>query len=290
MIDILTNSNAVTTTASSATPYQSATLEPGAQYDFAAIFDSASGECNTAASAAADSSDASAISSLGSMASAIAAATTTVKDAVTNAADATATVTAASTTTTAAQTETAADAATTTTPVTTPGIEALVSAIIGGTFVGTNVTDPSKLQEINPLGTDTVPSFYFASDQTAAQLAQLLGGKVVQMPPFGQDKGWSEPNANFIELPNGQTFNAADVAYFSKVGVPGAAQLTSDITATINTGAAWTKWYQNGGQMPGFEPGYVGPPITGMVYPAGSIGPDGNVINPASQNSLTQGA
>jgi hypothetical protein len=288
VIDIVTNSNAVATTASSGAPYQSATLEPGAQYDFAAIFDSASGERNTAASDAADPSDASSISSLGSMASAIAAATTTVTDAVTTAADATATVTAASTTT-AAQTATAADAATTTTA-TTPGIEALVSAIIGGTFVGTNVTDPSKLQEINPLRTDTVPSFYFASDQTAAQLAQLLGGKVVQMPPFGQDKGWSEPNANFIELPNGQTFNAADVAYFSKVGVPGAAQLTSDITATINTGAAWTNWYQNGGQMPSFAPGYVGPPITGMVYPAGSIGPDGNVINPSSQNSVTQGA
>lgn len=289
MIDIVTNSNAVASTASNGAPYQSATIEPGAQYDFAAIFDSASGECNTAASDAADSSDARSISSLGSMTSAIAAATTTVTDAATAAADATATV--ASTTTTAAQTETAtADAATTTTPVATPGIEALVSAIINGTFVGTNVTDPSQLQEINPLGTDTVPSFYFASDQTAAQLAQLLGGKVVQMPPFGQDKGWSEPNANFIELPNGQTFNAADVAYFSKVGVPGAAQLTADITATINTGAAWTNWYQNGGQMPGFAPGYVGPPITGMVYPAGSIGSDGNVINPSSQNSVTQGA
>jgi hypothetical protein len=158
-----------------------------------------------------------------------------------------------------------------------------------GTFSGTYVTDPSQLQETGPAGTDTMPNFYYASDQTAAQMAQLLGGKVVQMPAFGQDQGWTEPNANFIELPNGQTFNAADVAYYSRCGAVGAAQLTADITQTINDGAAWSNYYKNGGALPSFAIGYIGPPISGMAYAAGSIGADGNVINPAMQSSGTQG-
>ena len=111
----------------------------------------------------------------------------------------------------------AATSASTATPssnTSTPGIEALVSAIMKGTFKSSNVTDPSQLQETTPAGTDTMPNFYYADNQTASELANLLGGSVVQMPAFGQDKGWTEPNANFIELPNGQTFNAADVAYY----------------------------------------------------------------------------
>jgi hypothetical protein len=36
--------------------------------------------------------------------------------------------------------------------------------------------------------------------------------------------------------------------------------------------------------MPIFATGYVGPPIPGMIYPAGSIGADGNVVNPAMQS------
>jgi hypothetical protein len=169
----------------------------------------------------------------------------------------------------------------------TPGIEALVSAIMNGTFQATYLTDPSQLKETTPAGTDTMPNFYYASDQTAAQLAQLLGGTVVQRPPFGQDPGWNEPLANFIQLPNGQTFNAADVAYYGRSGVQGPAQLTADLTQTINAGAAWTNWYTNGGSIPTFATGYVGPPISGMTYPAGSIGADGNVINPAMQGGNT---
>jgi len=168
-----------------------------------------------------------------------------------------------------------------------PGISALVTSIMNGSFQPTNVTDPSQLQETTPAGTDTMPSFYYASNQTAAQLAQLLGGTVVQMPAFGVDKGWSEPNANFIQLPNGQTFNAADVAYYARGGVEGPSQLTADITQTINEGAAWTNYYQNGGQIPSFATGYVGPPISGMTYASSMIGPDGNVINPAMQNTST---
>jgi hypothetical protein len=147
------------------------------------------------------------------------------------------------------------------------------------------VTDPSQLTETTPVGTDTMPNFYYASDQTANQLAQLLGGVVVQQPAFGQDKGWSEPNANFIQLPNGQTVNAADLAYYARTGVQSPAQLTADLTQTINEGAAWTNYYRFGGQIPSFPTGYVGPPITGMVYPAGSIGADGMVINPAMQGT-----
>jgi hypothetical protein len=156
---------------------------------------------------------------------------------------------------------------------------------MNGSFQATYVTDPSQLTETTPMGTDVLSNFYYASDQTANQLAQLLGGTVVQMPAFGQDQGWSEPNANFIQLPNGQTVNAADLAYYGRTGVEGAAQLTADLTQTINVGAAWTNYYKSGGQLPTFATGYVGPPISGMTYPAGSIGADGNVINPAMQSS-----
>lgn len=169
--------------------------------------------------------------------------------------------------------------------VTSPGISALIAAIMNGSFKATYVTDPSKLQETNPAGTATMPNFYYASDQTAAQLAQLLGGNVVKYTPFGQDAGWNEPLANFIQLPNGQTFNAADVAYYGRCGVQGQAQLVADITQTINQGSAWTNHYQFGGPMPSFPMGYVGPPISGMTYPAGTIGSDGMVINPAMQGS-----
>jgi hypothetical protein len=190
-----------------------------------------------------------------------------------------------------AATTAASDATTTTSEtsnaVTTPGVGALVTAIMNGSFQPTYVTNPAQLQETSPAGTDTVPNFYYASDQTAAQLAQLLGGKVVQQPAFGRDAGWSEPNANFIQLPSGQTVNAAEVAYYANAGPEGAAQLTADITSTINQGSAWATYYQQGGQMPSFPMGYVGPPIAGMTYPPGSIGADGNVINPAMQSSGT---
>jgi hypothetical protein len=168
-----------------------------------------------------------------------------------------------------------------------PGIQALVTAIMNGSFQPTNVTDPSQLQETTPAGTDYMPSFYYSSNATANQLASLLGGTVVQRTAFGQDRGWNEPLANFIQLPNGQTFNAADIAYYARSGSVGATQLTADLTSTINESSAWTNYYMNGGSMPVFPSGYVGPPISGMSYPAGSIGADGNVINPSMASIST---
>lgn len=206
-----------------------------------------------------------------------------------------ATAAAAATTTGAAVTTEAAAAAsavadtTSLATVTNPGVGALVTAILNGSFQPTYVTNPAQLQETTSAGTDTMPNVYYASDQTAAQLAQLLGGTVVQMPPFGQSQYDTEPNANFIQLPNGQTFNAADVAYYANTGSEGPAQLTADLTASINEGSAWTNYYQHGGQMPTFTLGYVGPPISGMTYPADMIGADGNVINPAMQSTTATG-
>jgi hypothetical protein len=202
------------------------------------------------------------------------------------AANVTAAATTATATTTAATTASAASAVT----LATPGIEALVSAIMDGSFQGGNVTDPSKLQQVSPWGSSaTLTSFFYASDQTANQLAQLLGGKVVQMPAFGQGAGWTEPMANFIELPNGQKVNAASLAYYANCGVEGKTQLTADLTQDINEGAAMSNFYQNGGDMPSFGIGYTGPAISGMAYPAGTVAADGTVINPAMQSSATQG-
>jgi hypothetical protein len=268
--------------ASAQTPQQT-----GAQSNFAEIFGGAADwggtETSTASSAAPTSSS-------GGFDTAIATATAKVveNNAASSSASGTATASATATQTSAADTVAATDttAATTTTPAASdPGVETLVTAIMNGSFQPT-YADPSQLQETTPVGTDTMPNFYYASDQTAAQLASLLGGTVVKMPAFGQDAGWSEPTANFIQLPNGQTFNAADVAYYANAGSEGSAQLTADITATINQGSAWTKYYQGDTTtIPSFAEGYVGPPISGMTYPASMIGSDGNVINPAMQTS-----
>ena len=274
------------------------TQKAGTQYNFAEIF--GGGLQEQTAAKTAPMSDA---TSRGALHTAIAAATAvivggntrrpaTAQTPTQSPSNTAATATTSSSTASATATPStaaAASTATTATPATTtkPGVQALVAAIMDGSFQPTNVTDPSKLQEITPAGTDYMPGFYYASDQTAAQLANLLGGTVVQMPAFGQDKGWSEPNANFIQLPNGQTFNAADVAYYAKTGSVGGAQLTADITATINQGSAWTNYYQNGGPMPSFAPGYVGPPISGSTYDPGMISATGNVINPAMQTAVT---
>jgi hypothetical protein len=201
----------------------------------------------------------------------------------------------ASPTTTTAPTATASPTATAGTfatradagaPLQIPGIEALVSAIMNGSFKATYVTDPTQLQETT-LGTDHMPNFYYEPDDTANQLASLLGGTVVQRAAFGQQQGWNEPLVNFIQPPSGPTFNAADVAYYSKCGSVGARQLTADLTQTINEGSSWGNYYLNGGPMPSFAPGYVGPPISGMTYPANMIGSDGNVINPAVRGPQT---
>ena len=275
--------------------------QTGAQYNFAEIF----GGANWGAAEKSTASSAAPAPSRGGFDTAIATATakvvkstgeeeslSTPKSAIDTGltAGSSATTTQASATGTPAATVTTA-AADTTPAVSNPGVEALVTAIMNGSFQPTYVTDPSQLQETTPIGTDTMPNFYYASDQTAAQLASLLGGTVVKMAPFGQDQGWTEPQANFIQLPNGQTFNAADVAYYANAGSEGAAQLTADITATINQGSAWTQYYQSGGQMsmPIFAEGYVGPPISGMTYDSSMIGSDGNVINPAMQQSAVTG-
>jgi hypothetical protein len=205
----------------------------------------------------------------------------------TSTASSTTTTTASTATTTTTAAATSADTGTTTGTVANPGVGALVTAIMNGSLQPSYVTDPSQLQQSTPAGTDYMPSFYYASDQTADQIAQLLGGTVVQMPPFGTEQGWSEPLANFIQLPGGQQVNAADLAYYANTGSEGTAQLTADITSTINIGSAMTNYYQYGGAMPIFTEGYVGPPIAGMTYPASMIGSDGNVINPAMQTSVS---
>lgn len=168
-----------------------------------------------------------------------------------------------------------------------PGLTALINAMADGTFQATYITDPARLTEVGPLRTTQMPNFYYASDSTAAQLAELLGGKVVQMPAFGQSSGWIEPLANFIELPNGMQVNAADIAYYARYAKQGTKQLAASLTAEINIGAAYTEFYKTGKTFELFPPGYVGPPIPGLKYPEGSLNSDGSVINPWATNTAT---
>jgi hypothetical protein len=169
------------------------------------------------------------------------------------------------------------------TPATTPaptGISALIAAIMNGTFQ------------------PTYSSPGYASDQTAQQLATLLGGKVVQQVPFPSSNATTtELKANFIQLPSGQTVNAADLAYYARCGGGGVQQLAADLTQEINEGGAITAYndqmlaFLSGtGNYPGagpiFQANVIGPPIAGMTYPPGTLAADGSVINPNAPSGI----
>jgi hypothetical protein len=191
---------------------------------------------------------------------------------------------------TAATTSTAAD-----TP--QPGIGALITAIMNGSFVPT-FKSASQLVESTPLGNIADSPMYYASDQTAQQLADLLGGTVVQKLPFASSNAsTTEIAANFIQLPGGQTVNAADISYYAKFGNYGAQQLAADLTQEINQGGAITNWndqmvsFLDGkgphpGEMPMFQSNEVGPAIQGMTYPPGTLAADGSVINPNAPSTI----
>ena len=178
-----------------------------------------------------------------------------------------------------------------------PGIGALIAAIMNGSFQPTYKT-PSQLAENTPLGTVYNSPVYYASDQTAQQLATLLGGTVVQKVPFASSNATTtEPKANFIQLPSGQTVNAADVSYYAKFGGYGAQWLAADLTQEINQGGVITSYndqmvaFLSGtgnhpGDPPTFQPNVIGPAIAGMTYPPGTLAADGSVINPATPNVI----
>ena len=178
-----------------------------------------------------------------------------------------------------------------------PGIGALISAIQSGSIQPTYLS-PSQLTENTQFGTVTDSSAYYASDATAQQLATLLGGTVVKQVPFPSSTATStEPKANFIQLPSGQTVNAADLAYYAKFSGYGTQQLAADLTQEINQGGAITSYnkqllaYLSGNgnypsQIPMFQPDVIGPAIAGMTYPPGTLNADGSVYNPATQQSV----
>jgi hypothetical protein len=63
--------------------------------------------------------------------------------------------------------------------------------------------------------------YYFATPSTAAKVAQMLGGKVVEtnaITPFGPFQQ-NQPN-EMVQLPNGRLINAGLVAEFYAHGYP----------------------------------------------------------------------
>jgi hypothetical protein len=167
---------------------------------------------------------------------------------------------------------------------------------MNGSFQPAYVTDPAALAQAAPWGSCCAPSTFYLSDASAQQLAQLLGGTVVQKQPFPTTTGWHMPLANFIHLPSGQTVNAADLAYYARCGYVGAGQLAADLTQEINQGGAISSYYDAlqafynaQGPMPEapmFQPGDIGPAIQGMSYPDGTLDASGNVINPAFASAV----
>ena len=101
-------------------------------------------------------------------------------------------------------------------------VNALVNAIMNGSF--------------RPPAQTNGPGYYYASDQAAQQAAALLGGTVVQKIPFATTNAATQPKANFIQMPNGQTVNAADLVGYAQDANVGAAQLTADLTSELNVG------------------------------------------------------
>ena len=178
-----------------------------------------------------------------------------------------------------------------------PGIGALITAITNGSFQPTYMT-PSQLVENSAVGTVCNSPAYYASDQTAQQLATLLGGTVVQKVPFASSNATTTAiKANFIQLPSGQTVNAADLAYYAKFGGDGVQQLAADLTQEINQGGAITSYndqmvaFLSGtgshpDDMPTFQPNVIGPAIAGMTYPPGTLAANGSVINPMAPNGI----
>jgi hypothetical protein len=139
----------------------------------------------------------------------------------------------------------------------------------------------------------------YASDQTAQQLATLLGGTVVQKVPFASCyAATTEAKANFIQLPSGQAVNAADLAYYARCGGGGVQQLAADLTQEINQGGTITAYndqmvaFLSGtgnypGAGPAFDASAIGPPIAGMTYPPGTLATDGSVINPNAPKAIS---
>ena len=164
--------------------------------------------------------------------------------------------------------------------------------MMDGSFQASYVTNPSSLVEATPLGSFSLPSQPYATDQAAQQLAQLLGGTVVQKPNVPVPNGWQTPQADFIQLPTGQVVNAGDLESYAKCSYLGAQQLTADLTQEINQGGAISSFndgvqsLMNGASssmpaMPSFAIGDPGAAIAGMTYPDGTVAADGAVINPA---------
>ncbi len=200
-------------------------------------------------------------------------------------------------TATAAASDADTSSATTVATPAQPGIGALIDAIMDGSFQPTYLT-PSQLEENTSTGTVYNSPAYYASDETAQQLATLLGGTVVQEVPFPSSNATTtEIKANFIQLPSGQTVNAADLAYYAKFGSYGVQQLAADLTQEINQGGAITSYNQQmvaflsgtgnfPADTPTFQPSEIGPAIAGMTYPSGTLAPDGSVINPMASNAI----
>jgi hypothetical protein len=172
-----------------------------------------------------------------------------------------------------------------------PGIGALITAMQDGTF------QPALIPTAEIQGTYNNGNSAYATDQTAQQLATLLGGTVVQKIPFPTTNWATEAKANFIQLPSGQTVNAADLAGYARYSNYPVLTLAQDLTQEINQGGAISQYYDQmvaylGGagsyptQTPTFQPDVIGPTIAGMAYPPGTLAADGSLINPGAPSVL----
>ncbi len=114
---------------------------------------------------------------------------------------------------------------------------------------GPNQGDISAPDFGQPIQTQYNSNLY-ASDQSAQDLAKLLGGKVISAPLREAGGGtagspWNTPNANYIVMPNGAVENAGTLASMANsMGGVGSKQFQTALSQTL----AWDKGAATGSQ------------------------------------------
>jgi hypothetical protein len=181
-----------------------------------------------------------------------------------------------------AQQGTVNDASTGFTPVTNPGYTQ------NNVGTGPNQGDPASPGYGQPIQTNYNPAYY-ANNATAQQIAQQLGGTVVQGDPFNLSSAgpFSAPNANMIQLPNGRVIDAGTIAGYEQVWGDNPSMLqaliNSEITGQGQNPAAYTGSLANYNPAAVSQPGYKPPPgatvntggTTGGGTTGGTTGPGG---------------
>jgi len=123
---------------------------------------------------------------------------------------------------------------------TAPATPAAAAAPTAQSVFGANPWDTNPTGS-GPTGTFTYNPYYFATEQTAADVASMVGGKVVEMNAVGGPSGnpfvQNQPN-EMVQLANGALINPGLVASFYTHGYPQSMvnQMISNEVTNVSSG------------------------------------------------------